>query len=487
MIEIRGHEVHTGHYVGGKRTAETDDFEVFSPIDGTVLGQVSEATPATVADAVGAAEAAFPAWAGLGAEGRLPYLKRFAEEIGARADALAEAESHDAGILVSRMRHGIVPRAMQNISFFAEAALTLQNRVMETEQASHYVRHDPAGVCAIITPWNSPLMLGTWKLGPALAAGNTCVLKAPEWAPLSSSIVAGAAHAAGLPAGVFNVLQGAGATTGAALVADPRLSRISFTGSTTTGKQIGQLAMGNLVPCSLELGGKSPFIVLDDADLDLAARTGALMYRNATQVCLAGTRLLVHASVRDAFVERMGAAVADLVVGDPRDAATEVGPLIHPRQYARVEAYVEAALAGGARALWGGAGHDFGDLYYSPTLLTDVAQDDPIVQEEVFGPVLVLQTFEDDEEAVALANGTRYGLGGLCFGETAHAQAVAERVRTGFIWVNSFGIRDLAAPFGGCRESGIGREGGDWSFEFFSDVKDVVVPKKPFTPSFAHR
>ncbi|MCH2099124.1 MAG: aldehyde dehydrogenase family protein, partial [Pseudomonadales bacterium] len=201
----------------------------------------------------------------------------------------------------------------------------------------------------------------------------------------------------------------------------------------------------------------------------------------------AGTRLLVHASVRDAFVERMRGCVEQLAVGDPRDAATEVGPLIHPRQYARVEAFVQAALDGGARALWGAHGHDFGDLYYAPTLLTDVAQDDPIVQEEVFGPVLVLQTFDADGEAIALANDSRYGLGGLCFGETSHAQAVAERVRTGFIWVNSFGIRDLAAPFGGCRESGIGREGGDWSFEFFSDVKDVIVPKKAFTPSFAHR
>ena len=487
MIDISGHAVHAGHYVNGERLAEAAGFEVFSPIDGAVLGEMAEASPDTVADAVAAAERAFPAWAELGAEGRLPYLQRFAEEIGARSDALAEAEAHDAGILVSRMRHGIVPRAMLNIRFFAEAALTLQDRTLETEQATHHVRHDPAGVCAIITPWNSPLMLSTWKLGPALAAGNSCVLKAPEWAPLSSSLIADAANAAGLPPGVFNLLQGAGASTGAALVADPRLSRISFTGSTATGKAIGQLAMGNLVPCSLELGGKSPFIVLGDADLDLAARTAALMYRNATQVCLAGTRLLVHASVRDEFVERMQACVEQLVVGDPRDAATEVGPLIHPRQYARVEAFVQAALDGGARALWGAHGHDFGDLYYAPTLLTDVAQDDPIVQEEVFGPVLVLQTFDDDAEAIALANDTRYGLGGLCFGETDHAQAVAERVRTGFIWVNSFGIRDLAAPFGGCRESGIGREGGDWSFEFFSDVKDVVVPKKPFTPSFAHR
>jgi 5-carboxymethyl-2-hydroxymuconic-semialdehyde dehydrogenase len=227
--------------------------------------------------------------------------------------------------------------------------------------------------------------------------------------------------------------------------------------------------------------------VLADADLDHAAATATLMYRNAGQVCLAGTRLLVHESVADAFVDKMRALVQQLVIGDPREEATEVGPIIHPRQLERVKGFVERAVAGGAKLLWGGGPHAFGPQYFQPTLVTHVKQDDEIVQHEVFGPVLTLQTFATDDEAVALANGTDYGLGGVCYGDTAHATALAERVRTGFIWVNSFGIRDLAAPFGGIKRSGIGREGGDWSFEFFCDVKDVVVPRKPFRASFAHR
>ena len=486
-IKIGETDISAQHYINGRRVDSTETFSLFSPIDQRDLGEVALGLDEHVDAAVAAAHAAFPAWAALGAEGRLPYLKRFAEEIGKRADALCLAESNDAGVLLSRMRHGIIPRAMLNITWFAEHALTLQDKVIETPQATHYVKHDPAGVCAIITPWNSPLMLTTWKAGPALASGNTLVIKPPEWAPLTSSLLADAADAAGLPPGVVNVVQGTGALTGARLVADKRLARISFTGSVPTARLIAQVAGANLTPCSLELGGKSPFIVLADADLDAAAATGALMYRNATQVCLAGTRFLVDQRVVGEFVDRMRAYVERLTVGDPRDEATEVGPIIHPRQLERVKGYVERAKAAGARVLWGGEPDPAGGLYYRPTMLTDVKQSDEIVQEEVFGPVLVLQTFEGDEEVVAMANDVVYGLGGVCYGGADHAKAVAERVRTGFIWVNSFGIRDLAAPFGGCRNSGIGREGGDWSFEFFCDIKDVVVPKQPFKPSFSHR
>jgi len=486
-IDIDGHQISGSHYFGGRREVSASTFEVFSPIDQRILGEVAEASSNQVSAAVSAAVEAFPAWAALGAAGRKPYLDRFAEEIGKRAEALCITESNDAGVLLSRLRHGIVPRAMLNIGFFAEEALTLQDRTIETAQAVHHIRHDPAGVCAIITPWNSPLMLTTWKVGPALASGNTVVIKPPEWAPLSCSILADAADAAGLPPGVFNMVQGSGTVTGAALVADPRLARISFTGSVPTARKIAQVAAANLVPASLELGGKSPFIVLADADLDAAAATGALMYRNATQVCLAGTRFLVHADVRDAFVERMGAYVAKLNVGDPRDEAAEVGPIIHPRQIERIAGFVDRAKAGGAEVLWGGESDEYGALYFQPTMLSGVSGSDEIVREEVFGPVLVLQVFSDDEEAVRMANDTVYGLGGVCYGETSHAQAVAERVRTGFIWVNSFGIRDLAAPFGGRGQSGIGREGGAWSFEFFCDIKDVVLPKQVFKPSFSHR
>jgi 5-carboxymethyl-2-hydroxymuconic-semialdehyde dehydrogenase len=487
VFEVAGVPVSPDHYIGGRRVTSPVTFEVRSPIDQRLLGRVSEGTSGDVEAAIQAAQRAYPAWSALGAEQRKPYLDRFAEEIGKRADAFCVLESNDAGVLLSRMRHGVVPRAVLNITYFAQHALTLQERPIDTEQARHIVRHDPAGVTVIVTPWNAPLMLSTWKLGPALAAGNTCVLKPPEWAPLTCSLLADAADAAGLPAGVFNVVQGSGAGTGATLVSDPRISRISFTGSVATAKWIAQAAGANLVPCSLELGGKSPFIVLEDADLDGAAATAALMYRNAGQVCLAGTRLLVHENVADRFLAAMRAYVENLRVGDPRQEETEVGPIIHPRQVERVQGFVDRAVAGGAKVLWGGGRHGFGAQYIQPTLLTNVAQDSEIVQNEVFGPVLTLQTFASDEQAIELANGTDYGLGGICYGETAHATQVAQAVRTGFIWVNSFGIRDLAAPFGGIKRSGIGREGGDWSFEFFCDIKDVVVPKKPFRASFSAR
>ncbi len=486
-LSIAGYDVSPHHYIGGQRVASGELFDLHCPIDQSLLGRISEGTPAHVDAAIVAAQAAYPAWSALTAAERKPYLDRFAAEIGKRADAFCQLESNDAGILLSRMKHGVIPRAMLNITWFAEHALSLQDRPLETEQATHIVRHDPAGVVVIITPWNSPLMLATWKLGPALAAGNTVIIKPPEWAPLTSSLLADCAHAAGLPAGVLNIVQGSGAGTGARLVSDPRLARISFTGSVPTAKWIAQAAGANLVPCSLELGGKSPFIVLEDADIDNAAATGALMYRNAGQVCLAGTRFLVHSSIRDRFVAAMRAYVEKLNIGDPRDEAVEIGPIIHPRQVERVKGFVERALADGAELLWGGKPHPFGAQYFEPTMLTNLRQDSEIVQNEVFGPVLTLQTFDSDAQAIAMANGTDYGLGGVCYGETAHATAIAEQVRTGFIWVNSFGIRDLAAPFGGIKRSGIGREGGDWSFEFFCDVKDVEVPKKPFRASFSHR
>jgi acyl-CoA reductase-like NAD-dependent aldehyde dehydrogenase len=493
LLQVDGHAVSPDHYINGQRVAGVEKFELRSPIDQRVLGQICEADSAQVSDAVAAASAAFPAWAALTAAQRQPYLDRFAAQIGQRADAFCQLESIDAGVLLSRMQHGVVPRAMLNLTWFAQAALSLQNRTLDTAQATHLIRHDPAGVVAIITPWNAPLMLATWKLGPALASGNTVVLKPPEWAPLTSSLLADCAHAAGLPAGVFNVVQGAGASTGAVLVSDPRLARISFTGSAATAKLVAQAAAANLVPCSLELGGKSAFIVLggiaeESTDaLEQAAATAALMYRNAGQVCLASTRLLVHASVVGSFVQRLRFHVEKLKVGDPREPDTEVGPLIHPRQLERVHGFVQRAVAAGATLLWGGDVHEIGAQYYQPTLLSGVEQASEIVQNEVFGPVLTLQTFQTDAECIALANGTDLGLGGVCYGPVAHATDIALAVRTGFIWVNSFGIRDLAAPFGGIKRSGVGREGGEWSFDFFCDVKDVIVPKQPFKASFSHR
>ena len=349
------------------------------------------------------------------------------------------------------------------------------------ESVDNHVRYEPAGVAALITPWNAPLMLSTWKVGPALAAGNTVVLKPPEWAPLTCSMLADIAREAGLPAGVLNVVQGTGAGAGASLAAHPDVDRISFTGSPETARRIGRAAAASLTPVSFELGGKSPFIVFADADQDAAARTIAHQYINAGQVCLAGTRVLVESSVADALLGKVRAETAKLPVGDPRDLATRIGPLIHPRQHERVHGYVARATANGARSLFGGGPHPFGELYYQPTLLTSVAPADEIFQEEVFGPVLTWSVFEDEEEALALANATRYGLAAMVYTtDRAKAERVAAAIIAGTVWVNCFFVRDLAAPFGGAGISGIGREGGRWSFDFFCDVKNVAIRRGSF-------
>ena len=311
--------VRSGHRINGAWVPARPGVEVFSPIDEAPLGRIAEATEEEVGAVAQGAAAAFPAWAALGAKVACP-TSLFRGEIGARADAFATVEALDAGILESRMRHGIVPRAQLNIRHFAEAALTLQDRVLETAQARHQVRHDPAGVCAIITPWNSPLMLSTWKLGPALAAGNACILKAPEWAPFSSALVAQAAEAASLPPGVLNLLQGTGAGTGAALIDRPELARISFTGSTATGRAIGAAA-----------GGRALWPRVGEIALHRApgrrSRPGGAHRRPNVSECdagLPGGDMPAHSRGRG-FPQRMSHYVAQLTVGDPRKRY-EVGP-----------------------------------------------------------------------------------------------------------------------------------------------------------------
>jgi len=281
---VAGVEVSTDHWIDGRRVASAERFEDLSPVDGSHLAHVSAGGKAEADAAVAAARRAFPAWAALGPEGRLPYLKRFAEGIRARARDLAAVETMDNGSLLAGNLHRVVPRAAQNIAFFADWALTLQGHTIDSPEVVNHVRYDPSGVSALITPWNAPLMLTTWKVGPALAAGNTVVVKPPEWAPLTCSLMADIAHAAGIPAGVLNVLQGIGEDAGDALVNNPDLDRISFTGSTGTARLIGQAAARSITAMSSELGGKSPFIVCADADLDAAAQTVAGQYMNAGQV-----------------------------------------------------------------------------------------------------------------------------------------------------------------------------------------------------------
>jgi acyl-CoA reductase-like NAD-dependent aldehyde dehydrogenase len=481
VAQVAGVEVSTDHWIDGRRVASSQRFSDLSPIDGSHLADVSAGGQAEADMAVAAARKAFPAWAALGPQGRLPILKRFAEGIRARAKELAAVETMDNGSLLAGNVHRVVPRAAQNIEFFADWALTLEGHSIDSAEVVNHVRYDPSGVAALITPWNAPLMLTTWKVGPALAAGNTIVVKPPEWAPLTCSLMADIAHAAGVPAGVLNVVQGIGESAGDALVNHPDVDRISFTGSTGTAKLIGQAAARSITPMSAELGGKSPFIVCADADLDAAAQTVAAQYMNAGQVCLAGTRILVEKSIEQGFLAKVRDAASHMVVGDPREKDTRVGPLITQEHFERVAGFVERAKAAGAEALWGGSRANFGALYFEPTLFAHVDPAWEIAQQEVFGPVLTWQTFESDDEVIALANGTDYGLAGTLFSRNeARAMRIASQVVAGTLWVNCFFIRDLAAPFGGSRNSGIGREGGAWSFDFYSDIKNISVRKGSF-------
>ena len=474
--EVEGVSVSTLHYIDGRRVGSADTFEVRSPIDweGWKLADVAAGGREEVDAAVHAARRAFPGWSALAPEGRREVLARFADAIEAAVPDLAKVEIADNGSLYEAMRLRVLPRAASNVRFFADYAV---ERLAEGPRTLHggernTVRYDPAGIVAVSTPWNAPLMLATWRVGPALAAGNTVVLKPPEWAPLTASMLADIADQAGLPPGVLNVVQGTGAAAGAPLTGHPLVDRVAFTGSPATARTVYTDAAKELTPVSFELGGKSPFVVFVDADLDAAAATAAYQYDNSGQVCLAGTRLLVEEAAHDAFLERFKAKVSEIKVGDPRRPDTTYGPLIHPIAKERVTGHVRRAVEQGAHLAFGG--ESLGGLYWAPTLFTDVPDDADILQREVFGPVLTLQTFADESEAVALANSTDYGLAATIFtGDEERAGRVAAAVVAGTVWVNCFYVRDLETAFGGARKSGIGREGGRWSFDFYCDVKTV--------------
>lgn len=479
--KVAGVEVSTAHFIDGKRVESRRTFQVCSPIDGKHLADVSAGGAAEIDAAVAAARRAFPKWAALGPEGRHPILKRFAQVILDHAREIAAVETEDNGSLLIGNVARMVPRAALNIQFFADRALKLNDETIDSPEVVNHVRFDPAGVAALITPWNGPFMLTTWKVGPCLAAGDTAVVKPPEWAPLTCSMMADLASDAGIPPGVLNVVHGIGEEAGAALAAHPDIDRLSFTGSTDTAKLIGASTARSLTPVSFELGGKSPFIICADADLDAAAQTAAGQYFNAGQVCLAGTRILVDTKVADEFQARFRAAVAQVTVGDPREKTTRVGPLITPEHYKRVEGFVERAFKAGVKPIWGGHRHSAGRLYFEPTLLGGATQDMEIVQREVFGPVLTWQTYRDEDELMKLANGTNYGLAALVFSKSEdRAMRIARQVVAGTVWVNCFFVRELAAPFGGSRNSGIGREGGNWSFDFYCDVKNIAALKGSF-------
>jgi 5-carboxymethyl-2-hydroxymuconic-semialdehyde dehydrogenase len=474
---VAGVEVDLDHWIGGRRVGSASTFTDVSPIDEASLGEMARGGAPEADAAVAAAAEAFEAWRATTPADRAAVLHRIADGVESRLEELAVVETTDNGALLRSHRRGVMPRVVHNFRFFADWLAELGHPDFDTRGHRNHVTWDPSGVAVLITPWNAPLMLSTWKVAPALAAGCTVVLKPAEWSPMTASLLADIAREAGLPDGVLNVVQGYGEEVGAALVAHPDVARISFTGSVATGRLVAAAAGQNLTPVSLELGGKSPMLVFADADLGAAVEQAVGQYDNAGQVCLAGTRLLVEEGIRDEFLERFVERAGELRQGDPRDEATDIGPQISREHFERVDGFVQRAIAAGLEpAIGGGPNHDLGGLYYRPTLFVDPPPGSEILTEEVFGPVLTLQSFADEGEAVALANGTEYGLAGIVYtGDPERADRVSAQLVAGTVWVNCFFVRDLQAPFGGSRNSGVGREGGTWSFDFYADVKNTVT------------
>jgi aminomuconate-semialdehyde/2-hydroxymuconate-6-semialdehyde dehydrogenase len=412
----------------------------------------------------------------MGYEKRQTLMHRLADLMEEHAQELAMADTRDMGKPITQSLHDVA-RSVWNVRFFADHARMSTADAYPMDSGHHaYQRWEPAGVAAAISPWNFPLMLGTWKVMPALAWGNTVVWKPAEDTPVSATIVARLAIEAGFPPGVLNVVHGYGPdSAGAALTENPDVDRITFTGESGTGKVISGVAARNLTPVSLELGGKGANIIFDDADIDNAVHWAVeAIFRNAGQVCLAGSRLYVQRGIYDEFIRRYKEAAEALVMGDPKDPATQFSAaLASEEHFSKVSSYLGTEALGGGRVLTGGLGEGWS---VKPTIVLDVPQDARVVREEIFGPVTVATVFDTEDEAVAMANDTRYGLNAMVFTENlSRAHRAAAKLRAGTVWVNCFFIRDLRAPFGGVGDSGVGREGGNFSREFFTEPKAVVM------------
>ncbi|MGY1841541.1 MULTISPECIES: aldehyde dehydrogenase [unclassified Modestobacter] len=482
--------MHISHFVDGAAVDSADGrtFECVSPIDNTVIASVALGGAAEVDRAVAAARAALPGWSGTPVAQRAAVLARVADLIDAHRDELAEWETRDMGAPVSDTRAVDVPRSAQVFRFFADWAVRGGTESYTDPAAGTltYVLREPLGVIAAIAPWNIPLLTMVWKIAPALAFGNTVVAKPAEQSPITADLLAGLCREAGLPDGVLNVVHGFGPdSAGEALTRHPDVDGIAFTGASATGRTLMRDGSAGLKRLSLELGGKSATIIAADADLDVAVPTAVRgIVGNAGQLCVAGSRALVHRSVYDEFLSRVLDELAAWVPGDPLDPATRLGPLVSAEHRERVLGYVDLARQEGAKVLTGGGPPDDPALargnYVLPTVLVDVDNTMRCVREEIFGPVLAVLPFDTIDEAIEIANDSPYGLAGSVWTTSLEtAQTVARRVRTGTMWVNCFGVRDLRAPFGGFKDSGIGREGGDHSLEFYTEQKAVVIKTSP--------
>jgi aldehyde dehydrogenase (NAD+) len=473
--------------IGGELTdaASGETFDSIDPSTGEPFATVPKAGSEDVRKATEAARRAFDEgpWPKMKGRERAQYLLKVADLVKQNAGALAELEAKDAGHTIRMAKGADIGMVISTFRVFADLAAREADEapLPRNPGSANYVRYDPIGVCAAITPWNFPIQMAAWKIAPAIAAGNSVVIKPASYTPLTTMEIGRLCLEAGIPEGVVNVITGPGAAAGEALVDSPLVDKVAFTGSTEVGRRIMQLASSNIKKCTLELGGKSAAIVLDDVQLDYAV-DGALwgVFFHNGQVCSAGTRLLVQHSIHDDFLAELVKRADALKVGPALDPASDEGPIVSQAQLETVERYVGVGREEGADVLAGGErsiveGHD-GGYYYRPTIFGGVDNSMRIAQEEIFGPVLVVIPFQDDDQAVRLANDSIYGLaGGIWSGDNGRAVRMAEQIRTGTLWINDYHMINPRFPFGGYKQSGIGREHGEIGFNEYREIKHIHV------------
>ena len=465
--------------INGEACAAADEstFEIISPVDLKPLARVAHGKSADVERAAKAAKAAFPAWAALDGSKRRALLHKIADGIEARAEEIAFVEAMDTGQAIKFMSKAAL-RGAENFRFFADRAPQARDgKVLNAPGQVNMTSRSPIGPVGIITPWNTPFMLSTWKIAPALAAGCTVVHKPAEFSPLSARLLVEIAEAAGLPKGVWNLINGMGEDAGKALTQHPDIKAIGFVGESRTGSMIMKQGADTLKRVHFELGGKNPVVVFADADLERAADAAVFMiYSLNGERCTSSSRLLVEASIYDKFTSMVAEKAKRIKVGHPLDPATVIGPLIHPVHEKKVLDYISIGKSEGATLAAGGGKFDGpgGGCYVQPTLFTNANNRMRIAQEEIFGPVLTAMSFKDEAEALALTNDVQYGLAGyLWTSDVTRAFRFTDAMQAGMIWVNSENVRHLTTPFGGFKNSGIGRDGGDWSFDFYMETKNV--------------